>query len=100
MVIRQYDILLINLEPAIVGVLLSPDEMNEALDTVIIAPASTKQRHNYPTRVEITLDGKSGQLFLDQIRTIEKRRIVRRLGALDSDTVRDVKNILALMLAE
>jgi mRNA interferase MazF len=100
MVIRQYDILLINLEPAITGVLLSPDEMNEQLDTVIIAPATSRQRHSYPTRVEITLDGKTGQIFLDQLRTIEKRRIIRRLGTLDTDTVREVKNILALMLVE
>jgi mRNA interferase MazF len=100
MVIRQYDILLVNLEPAIVAVLLSPDEMNDALDTVIIAPAATKHRHQYPTRVEIMLEGKSGQIFLDQLRTIEKRRIVKRLGALEADTVREVKKIIALMLAE
>ena len=61
------------------------DEMNAHIATVIIAPMTTKGR-NYPTRVPCTFQGKSGEVVLDQLRTVDKARLVKRLGQLDAAT--------------
>ncbi len=60
-------------------VIISPDEMNRHIRTVIIAPMTT-QKSSYPTRVPVRLSGKSGQVVLDQIRTIDKSRLIKHLG--------------------
>ena len=64
-------------------VIISPDEMNRHIGTVIIAPMTSKGR-NYPSRVECTFQGVQGQIILDQIRTVDKKRIVKRLGKLQT----------------
>lgn len=107
MVIRQYDIALINLDPTIGHeirkvrpcVVISPDEMNNHIETVIIAPMTTKGR-SYPTRIPIRFKSKDGWIVLDQIRTVDKKRLIKRLGRLDTDTVRDVKSAIKEMLVE
>ena len=97
MVVERFDVWLVTLDPTVgseirktrPALVVSPDEMNAHIATVIIAPVTTKGR-NYPTRVKCTLQGKSGEVVLDQLRTVEKTRLVKRLGRLDaatSDTV-------------
>ena len=89
MELSQYEIILINLDPAIGSerkktrpcVIISPDELNEYLRTITIAPI-TSQSHNYPTRVKINLDGKTNWLVLDQIRTVDKTRVIKRINKL------------------
>jgi mRNA interferase MazF len=79
--------------PALV---VSPDETNEHLRTVIIAPMTTTVRP-YPTRVGITFQNKSGQVALDQIRAVDRQRLVRKLGAAPSKTARAVSAVLVEM---
>ena len=98
---KQYDILLVNLDPTIGHeiqktrpcVIISPDEMNHSIKTLIIAPMTTSSR-NYPTRVEIKHDSKIGWAVLDQIRTIDKQRIIKQLGRLSKPEIKEVKNVL------
>ncbi len=107
MVISQYDVFLINLDPTIGHeirktrpcLIISPDEMNENISTVIIAPMTTRSR-TYPTRVDVTFKGKPGWIVLDQIRTVDKKRLVRKLGAITGPTILTVKAVLSEMLIE
>jgi mRNA interferase MazF len=69
---------------------ISPDEMNRHLRTVIVASMTT-QGHAYPSRVAVTSGGTRGQAVLDQIRTIDKTRLVRQLGSLDKPTAQQVR---------
>lgn len=107
MVVRRFDVFLVNLDPT-VGVeiqktrpclVISPNEMNRHISTVIIAPMTTKGRH-YPTRINCEFQGKAGQIVLDQIRAIDKARLVRRLGRLNKSTQTEVLGLLAEMFAE
>ncbi len=82
--------------PALV---VSPDEMNAHIATVIIAPMTTKGR-SYPTRVPCTFQGKSGNVVLDQLRTVDKARLVKRLGRLDAATSEAVLATLAELFEE
>lgn len=80
------------------GLIISPDEMNRHIGTVIIAPMTTKSRE-YPTRVPVKFQGKSGQIVLDQIRTVDKARLVKRLGRVKQMTADRVLALLAEMFA-
>jgi mRNA interferase MazF len=101
MEINQYQIILVNLDPTIGSeikktrpcVVISPDEMNKYLRTIVIAPMTTSSK-NYPTRVEIKHDNKIGWIVLDQIRTIDKLRIIKQLGRLSKPEIKEVKSIL------
>lgn len=101
MEVKQYQIILVNLEPAIGSeinktrpcVVISPDEMNRHLRTVVIAPMTTSSQ-NYPTRVEIRHENKTGWIILDQIRTIDKHRIIKDLGKLSRPEIRELKAVL------
>lgn len=107
MVIRQYDIHLVNLDPTVGHeirktrpcAILSPDEMNRNISTVLIAPMTTVGRE-YPTRVPLAFDGKEGFVVLDQIRSVDRRRLVKRLGRLDAATVTRVKDVIREMLVD
>lgn len=107
MVVRQYDILLINLDPTIGHeikkvqpcVVISPDEMNRNIETVIIAPM-TSRGHAYPTRVPIRFKGKDGWIVLDQIRTVDKKRLIKKMGRLQPETANDVKSVIQEMLVD
>ncbi|GHV77042.1 mRNA interferase [Spirochaetia bacterium] len=102
---EQYDIWLVNLDPTIGHeiqktrpcVIISPDEMNHHLKTIIVAPMTTKA-HGYPMRVKMTFQKKSGWIVLDQIRTIDKIRMMKKLGALNSNKTAEVKQVLLEML--
>ncbi len=86
--IRRFEVHLINLDPTIGHeikktrpcLVISPDEMNLHISTVIVAPMTTKGS-NYPTRIACSFQRKNGQIVLDQIRTVDKKRLVRRLAA-------------------
>lgn len=107
MVARRFDVYLVNLDPTIGSeinktrpcTVVSPDVMNRWIRTVIIAPMTTKGR-DYPTRIACEFDGQQGQVVLDQLRTIDKTRLVRRLGRLDKHTQSDVLTGLREMFTE
>ena len=79
-------------------VVISPDEMNRHIGTVIVAPMTTKGRP-YPTRIPLRFQRKSGQVVLDQIRTVDKTRLVRRLGKISDRAAREVLTVLGEMFA-
>lgn len=107
MVVKRFDVYLVNLDPTVGSeikktrpcLIISPDVMNKYTATVIVAPITTKGRP-YPTRVECSFQGKDGQIVLDQIRTVDKVRLVRRLGRIDTQIQADVLTILAELFAE
>ena len=80
------------------GVVISPDEMNRHIGTVIVAPLTTKGRL-YPTRISVRFQRKSGQVILDQMRTIDKTRLVRRLGRISDKAAREALAVLGEMFA-
>jgi mRNA interferase MazF len=101
MEINQYQIILVNLDPTLGSeikktrpcVVISPNEMNKFLNTVVIAPMTTSSK-NYPTRIEIRHDNKIGWIVLDQIRTIDKQRIIKDLGRLTKSEINVLKSVL------
>jgi len=107
MVVKRFDVYLTNLDPTIGTeirktrpcVVISPDEMNRHVGTVIVAPMTTKGRQ-YPTRVSCQFERKDGQVVLDQLRTIDKVRLVKKLGRLSKHTQEAVLVTLAEMFAE
>lgn len=80
-------------------IVISPEEMNDNLATVIIAPMTTKS-HNYPTRVKVVFQGKTGWIVLDQIRTVDRKRLVRKAGSIDGSTILRIKEVLKEMLVD
>jgi mRNA interferase MazF len=107
MVVKRFDVYLVNLDPTIGSeikktrpcLVISPDEMNRWIRTVIIAPMTTKGQL-YPTRVPCEFQGKDGQVVLDQIRTVDKSRLVQKLGRIHKATQREVLVTIAEMFAE
>ncbi len=105
-VINRFEVHLVNLDPAPGSeiqktrpcLIVSPDEMNHNIRTVIIAPLTTKGQP-YPTRVPCRFKGKSGQVVLDQIRTVDRTRLVKKVGQLDSNTTARVLGVLQEMFA-
>ena len=101
MEIRQYDIVLVNLDPTIGSeiqktrpcAVISPNEMNQFLNTVVIAPM-TSQLKLFPTRVKVNHDNKVGWIVIDQIRTIDKQRVIRILDHLTYREIEKVKSVL------
>jgi len=105
-VISRFDVFLVRLDPTEgheirktrPAVIISPDEMNRHIGTVIVAPMTTRGM-DYPTRCPVTFHGKSGRIVLDQIRTVDKSRLVRKLGRLDAPTGNKVLSILVELFA-
>ena len=77
---------------------ISPDEMNRHLRTVLIAPMTTVERP-YPTRVSLTFHGKHGQVALDQVRAVDRQRLVRRIGKVSAATAQAVSTVLVEMFS-
>ena len=106
-VVQQYDIFLVALDPAVGHeikksrpcLVISPDEMNHNIATVIIAPMTTKS-HAYPTRVSLTFKSKHGWIVLDQIRAVDKSRLIKKLGHLNTGSIEQVKAVLREMLVD
>lgn len=107
MVVNQYNVYLVNLDPTVGHeikktrpcLVISPDEMNHNIDTIIIAPMTTKS-HAYPTRVPVRFDGKRGWIVLDQIRTVDSIRLVKHLGKITKKEVSEVKRVIKEMLVD
>lgn len=106
MEVRQFDVFLINLDPTLGHeinktrpcLIISPNEMNRFISTVIVAPMTTKGK-KYPTRVPCVFQGRKGQVVLDQIRTIDKERLVTKLGTISSTVQNSILNILQEMFS-
>jgi mRNA interferase MazF len=104
---KQYEIYLIALDPTVGHeikktrpcVIISPNEMNDNIGTIIIAPMTTKS-HEYPSRLSIKFMKKEGWIMLDQIRCIDKSRLVKKLGVLEEKDIRKVKEILKEMFVD
>ena len=106
MVINRFDVYLINLDPT-VGyeiqktrpcLIISPDEMNRHIRTVVVAPMTTAGK-DYPTRVKCQCKKKKGQIVLDQLRTIDKTRLIKKLGKIDPETQVEVISVLQRLFA-
>lgn len=101
MEIRQYDIVLVNLDPTIGSemkktrpcIIISPDEMNKYLQTIVIAPLTSTSR-SYPTRVEIKQEKSKGWIVLDQVRSIDRVRVIRNLGVLTAMEIQKTKAVI------
>jgi mRNA interferase MazF len=99
--VNQYDIVLVNLDPTMGSemkktrpcVILSPNEMNRYLQTIVIAPMTSSSKP-YPTRVPVKHKGINGWIAIDQIRTIDRVRIVKRFERLSEIEIEQVKNVL------
>lgn len=106
MEIKRFDVYLINLDPTIGHeikktrpcLIISPNEMNRHISTVIVAPMATRGR-NYPTRISCTFQGKKGQIILDQIRTVDSNRLLKKLGSISKQAQHKTLKILQEMFA-
>ena len=105
-VVKRFDIFLVSLDPTVGSeiqktrpcLVISPDEMNRNIRTVIISPM-TSAKKDYPTRVPFTFKKKQGQIVLDQIRTIDKARLVKKLGTIDSNAQSEIIFVLQRLFA-
>lgn len=104
--LKRFDICLVNLDPSIGSemkktrpvVIVSPDSMNlSRLKTIIVAPMISTVREDFPTRVTSRFNHKKGQIALDQLRSIDRERIIKVLGAVDKETENNILNLLAVM---
>jgi len=101
MIVQQYEVFIVNLDPTVGSeikktrpcVIISPDEMNKYLDTVAIAPITSKSK-NYPTRVMISLEEIDNWVVIDQIRTIDKIRLTKKIGKLNQKEVNSIKQVI------
>src|SRR5436190_16992923 len=106
MAINRFEVYLINLDPTVGSeikktrpcLVVSPDEINHNIRTVIVAPLTTKGQP-YPTRVPCRFKGKDGQIVLDQIRAVDRVRLVKKLGRLDATTSATVLDVLQELFA-
>lgn len=107
MVAQRFDVFLINLNPTVGSeiqkirpcLVISPNEMNNNISTIIVAPMTTKGRL-YPTRVPCHFQGKAGQIVLDQIRTVDQKRLIKKLGKITKNEQHSVLVTLAELFAE
>jgi len=98
---NQYDIVLVNLDPTVGSeikktptcVIISPNEINHNLQTLVIAPMTTTKR-KYPTRVKVIHNDRIGWVVIDQIRTIDKARIIKITGTLSMVEIKEIKSVI------
>jgi mRNA interferase MazF len=101
---RRDEVWLVSLDPALGAeirktrpcLVVSPDEANQYLRTVIVAPLTTTERR-YPTRVDVRFQRKEGQVALDQVRAVDQQRLVRKLGTVAANTAHTVSSVLVEM---
>jgi mRNA interferase MazF len=107
MEIKRFQVYLINLDPTVGHeikktrpcLIVSPNEMNKHISTIIVAPMTTRGRE-YPTRVNCSFQGIKGQVVLDQIRTVDKIRFIKKLGTISNNAQNRVLNILQELFAK
>ena len=103
-VVKRFDVYLVGLDPTVGSeiqktrpcLIISPDEMNRHIRTVIVAPMTSTSK-DYPTRVPCTFKKKHGHVVLDQIRTIDKERLMKKLGTIDPKVQLEVSSVLQRM---
>ncbi|CAM4500752.1 MAG: Endoribonuclease MazF [Legionella sp.] len=104
--IKRFDVFLVNLDPTIgseikktrPAVIISPDSMNlSRLKTVIIAPMTSTIKDNFPTRILTEFKDKKGQIALDQLRSIDRTRIVKKLGVIEREAQNKVLDLLSII---
>ena len=101
MEINQYQVVLVNLDPTVGSeirkkrqcVIISPDEMNRYLRTLIIAPVTSRTK-NYPTRIKVQINDKTGWVVIDQIRTIDKQRVMKVFGSLTESETQQIRLVI------
>lgn len=106
LVVRRFEVYLVRLDPTEGReirktrpcLIISPDELNRHINTLIVAPMTTKGRP-YPTRIPVRFRRKAGQIVLDQLRTVDKSRLVKRLGTIDQTTADRTLTVLAEIFA-
>ena len=106
MVINRFDVFLVNLDPTVGSeikktrpcLVISPDEINRHIRTVIIAPMTTAGK-DYPTRVSCTFKKNTGQIVLDQIQALDRTRLIKKLGMIEPDTQSEVISVLQRLFA-
>ena len=106
MEINRFDVVLVSLDPTVGReikktrpcLVISPDEMNHHVSTVIVAPMTSKGR-DYPTRVSCVFKGTKGRIVLDQIRTVDRKRIIKNLGVISQKSQRNVMDVLGDMFS-
>jgi len=106
MVVNRFDVYLINLDPTVGSeiqktrpcLIISPDEINRHIRTVIVAPMTTAGK-DYPTRIPCKFKRKKGQIVLDQIRTIDKTRLIKKFGSINPETQLEVISVLQRLFA-
>ena len=99
--INQYEIILVNLDPTMGSeikktrpcVVISPNEMNKYLKTIVVAPMTSSSKP-YPTRIEVNSNNRKGWVAIDQIRTIDKQRILKKFDKLTDDEILKIKNVI------
>jgi mRNA interferase MazF len=105
--VKRFDVFLVNLDPTVGHetkksrpcLVISPDELNRNISTVIVAPMTTKGRV-YPTRVSCSFHGKKGQILLEQMRAVDKIRLIKRLGKIESYVQTKVFAVLSELFSE
>ena len=105
--VKQYEVYMLDLDPTVGSemkkirpcVVISPNEMNKYLNNIIIAPMTSTIK-GYPTRVEVNFKEKKGEVVLDQIKTIDKTRIIKLLGNIDKKEIKEIKRVLKEMLID
>lgn len=98
---KQYQLVIVNLDPTVGSeikktrpcVIISPNEMNANLNTIVIAPITSNLR-DYPTRVKVQFNTRESRIVVDQIRTIDKQRIVKQIGELNPTEKETLKNVI------
>jgi mRNA interferase MazF len=104
--VRQFEVYLVSLDPTQgseikktrPGLVISPNEMNQTLKTVLVAPMTTSLRH-FPSRVQTTFHGKKGEIALDQMRAVDRSRLVKKLGAIHHTTAGKTLAVLQEMFS-
>ncbi len=107
LVVRRFDVYLVALDPTVGSeirktrpcVVVSPNSMSRYIDTLIIAPMTTRG-HDYPWRVPCRFQGRDGEIVVDQVRAVDKSRLVKQLGRIDSEVRKALLHALAEMFAE
>jgi mRNA interferase MazF len=108
MTVKRYDIVLVGLDPVIgsemaktrPSVVVSADEMNDALATVVVCPLTTKLHPRWRSRIQITSGGKRSEVAVDQIRTVSKQRIVRRIDKLRAKSAAELRRSISEMYGD
>ncbi len=107
MILEQYTIVIVNLDPTIGKeirktrpcVIVSPDEMNRHLGTVVVAPI-TSSKNPYPTRIPVKVGRSKSQIAIDQIRTIDRRRVYKIKGPLKPEEIKQVKKVIRMTFVD